>query len=105
MSAAAPDFVQVQLTAAGVAFAGAGGYVRIANGHFAYTFTAVQPVRVLSSEWARMLSRQCAGGAPILQLAVAAAKAASTGKRVIKVPASHTDAPQSPVVQPTSEVK
>jgi len=88
---AASDFVQVQLSAAGIAFAGAGATVRIVNGHFSYVFTPGKPVRVLSSEWRRALSLKTVNGKAILELAPAPAAA----PKVIAVPATHTDAPET----------
>lgn len=64
------DFVQVELSAAGVEFAGKGGIVRITAAHFDYTFSAGKPsVRVLTSEWSRSLSKRAWQGNPILQIA------------------------------------
>jgi hypothetical protein len=100
------DFVSVQLSPAGVAFAGAGGQVRVANGHFTYTFTAAAPVRVLSSEWTRLLSLKKVGAEPMLQVVAAAmvAKPASpAAKAAVSAPApvrvdspadAHTDSTQ-----------
>ena len=59
------DFVSIQLTAAGAK----GAPVGFANGHFNYEFAAGQPVRVLTSEWARVLSRETIGGGPLFELA------------------------------------
>jgi hypothetical protein len=85
---AASDFVQVQLSASGVAL---GASVRINNGHFSYTFAVGKPVRVLTSEWARVLSLKTFKGAQIFELAPGAA--APTSTRTISPAASHTDAP------------
>jgi hypothetical protein len=62
------DFVQVQLSAAGIAFA-AGGPVRVSNAHFSYEFSPGVPVRVLTSEWSRMLANETVGGKSILEIA------------------------------------
>jgi hypothetical protein len=110
MTTAAPsDFVQVQLSAAGITFAGQGATVRIANAHFSYVFTPGQPVRVLSSEWRRVLSLKTYQGASILALAPVPAPAASQKPtpvpgRVISPAASHTDAPQ-PTVEKAAEIQ
>ena len=106
------DFVQVQLSAAGVAFAGTGGQVRIANGHFAYLFSATKPVRVLTSEWSRTLSRKTFNGAPILMIAPTPVPAQPTPS---PAPLSHTNFPSishrdgdaAPIeqVEPKAEVK
>lgn len=66
------DFVNVELSAAGVAFAGKGGVVRITAAHFDYTFAAGKTVRVLTSEWSRSLSKRLVNGKSILQIAVPA---------------------------------
>lgn len=102
MTTAASDFVEVQLSAAGVAYAGAGGAVRIANAHFSYVFTAATPVRVLTSEWRRVLSLKTYQGAAILQIvseatatAETAAQTTAASKRTVTASASHTDAPQA----------
>jgi hypothetical protein len=112
MSNGPSDFVQVQLSAAGLAFAGAGGQVRIANGHFCYIFTPGKPVRVLASEWRRVLSIKLFNGQPIFEIApailstptapAAPVKAGSQrAARVISPAISHTDAPAQPVFQAT----
>jgi hypothetical protein len=109
---AQPDFLDVQLTTAGIALAAPGSTVRIANGHFSYVFTGGKPVRVLSSEWRRVLSLKTFEGAPILAVVptVATPSAAATPKtataRVISPAASHTDAPAQPETSTaSSEVK
>jgi len=107
------DFVDVQLSAAGVKFAGDGGTVRIATAHFSYAFTADTPVRVLSSEWRRVLSLKNYQGVAILEIvsdatatAETAAKTTASSKRTATVAASHTDAPaQSTSTTVKSEVK
>jgi hypothetical protein len=100
MSNGPSDFVQVQLSAAGVAMAGTGAQVRIANGHFSYVFTAGQSTRVLNSEWRRTLSLKMSQGKPIFQIAASLADApaaapakANRSVRIISPVASHTDAP------------
>ncbi len=67
----ASDFVEVRLSAVGVSFAGASGSVRVANGHFAYTFTAATPVRVLTSEWRKLLSLKQYKGQPVFEVVTA----------------------------------
>jgi hypothetical protein len=98
MTTAASDFVQVQLSAAGLNYAGSSATVRIANGHFSYVFTGSNPVRVLSSEWRRVLSLKQYQGQPIFEIAPTAPVAATPAAaapvtHVISAPASHTDAP------------
>jgi hypothetical protein len=56
MATTQSDFVQIQLTAAGAQFAAKG--LQIANGRFTYKFTPGVPVKVLTSEWAKALSRK-----------------------------------------------
>ena len=104
MSAGPSDFIQVQLSPAGVAFAGKGGAVRIANGHFDYTFTASKPVRVLTSEWRKALSLKVYKGAPILEAVAAAAPAAPAKpappqSHTVSPAASHTDAAAQPATE------
>jgi hypothetical protein len=65
------DFVQVVLTAAGVAKAGTGGVLKIANGHFNYAWQPGTSVRVLTSEWRKCFSKMLYQGQPIFQLAPA----------------------------------
>ena len=46
------DFVQVQMSAAGVAFAGKGGVLRVENSRSHFLFTAGKAERVVKSyEW------------------------------------------------------
>jgi hypothetical protein len=66
------DFVNVQLSAAGMAFAN-GAPVRIATLHMNYTFAPGKPVRVLTSEWAKALSRETVKGLSIFELVPSAA--------------------------------
>lgn len=63
------DFLSVELSAAGVAFAGEGGVVRISAAHFSYSFAAGKPVRVLTSEWSRTLVKEMHDGQPLLKVA------------------------------------
>jgi hypothetical protein len=92
MATETPDFVQVQLSATGVAYAGAGAKVVVANGHYAYAFTPGQSVKVLTSEWRSSLSLKMSDGQPIFEVASGAAKTSSG--RTISPDASHTDAPE-----------
>jgi hypothetical protein len=63
------DFVDIELTPAAAAVVGDGGALRIATQHIDYTFTPGKSVRVLSSEWTRVLSRESLGGELLLQVA------------------------------------
>ena len=102
------DFVEIVLSPAGVEMAGDGGYVQISDGHFVYRFTALKPVRVLTSEWRRVLSLKRFSGQPILEVAPAAPEPAASPAATAAAPApgpaagathtispaaSHTDAP------------
>jgi hypothetical protein len=99
------------LSAAGLNYAGQGATVRIANGHFSYVFTGSTPVRVLTSEWRRVLSLKLHLGQPVFEMAPAAPvtatpatpAAAAPVTHVISAPASHTDAPTAS--ETTHEVK
>lgn len=72
------DFVQVQLSSDGIAAAGgATGSLRIVATHIDYTFKPGQPVRVLSSEWTRLLSQETIKGKKIFELAATAQDQAS----------------------------
>ena len=62
------DFVNVQLSADGLAYAN-GKQLRIGTGRLDYTFKGSSPVRVLTSEWAKVLSKQTIKGAAIFALA------------------------------------
>lgn len=106
MMTAASDFVEVRLSAAGIAYAGQGATVTISNGHFSYVFSGATPVRVLTSEWRRVLSVKQSQGQPLFETAPAAPAApavAAPVARVISAPASHTDAPTAS--ETTPEVK
>lgn len=82
------DFVDVELSAAGLAFAGESGAVRISSAHLSYAFQAGKTVRVLTSEWSRLLARENHNGQPILQIARPATQ--SLGK-----PTTISQAPQA----------
>jgi hypothetical protein len=59
------DFVTVQLSAAAAEL----GAVRVSTAHFSYTFEPNKPVRVLTSEWAKVLRKETHNGEPILEIA------------------------------------
>lgn len=69
MASVASDFVEIELSAAGVEFAGSGGVVRVTTQHFSYQVKAGAPVRVLTSEWSRVLSKESYQGQPIFCVA------------------------------------
>lgn len=74
-----PDFVQVQLSAAGLKLAGSGP-LKVANGTRSLTFTPGQTTKVERSyEWRAWLSTTMRNGEPLFEIAPAApAPAAST---------------------------
>jgi uncharacterized protein YfiM (DUF2279 family) len=73
------DFVQAQLSAAGIAMAGSAGVVQINTAHFSYKFSAGVAVKVLTSEWSRVLAKELYQGQPIFELATAATSASAEG--------------------------
>ena len=73
MTRRSSDFVEVQLSAAGLEFAG-GCDLRIATLHMHYTFQPGIPVRVLTSEWSRVLERESWKGQALFELAAEAAE-------------------------------
>ncbi len=78
MSRQKTDFVELQLSEAGLAMAGKGGVLQIATARLVYKFTAGSTTRVLTSEWSRVLSREMYQGQPIFEVAPAAAPAQET---------------------------
>jgi hypothetical protein len=63
------DWVQVRLSEAGLAFAGASGVVTVANTHMRYTFEGTKPTRVLRyAEWGKLLSKETINGQPMFEL-------------------------------------
>jgi hypothetical protein len=85
------DFVEIQLSADGAAMAGENGSVRITAAHLSYQFAPGARVRVLTSEWAKVLSRETLQGKTILELspplAPGAAAATSTKAQLKKLQA------------------
>ncbi len=75
--AAGSDFVNVQLSAAGAAAAGVGGQLRITAAHLTYVFTAGASVRVLTSEWRNVLSKERIKGKLIFELTPGSTAAAA----------------------------
>jgi hypothetical protein len=66
---AGKDFIDVQLTAAGVKYAGAGGVVGVYNGRREFKFTAGQPAKVLKAyEWDKVLATMKAFGEPMFEI-------------------------------------
>jgi hypothetical protein len=79
MATAQSDFVDVQLSAAGVLVAGASGSITVITPHFSYAFTAAGGTRVLTSEWAKTLSKETVNGQKILELTPAVVVAVPQG--------------------------
>jgi hypothetical protein len=76
------DFVEVQLSTAGIAAAGQDGALRITAARMSYEFKPGARVRVLTSEWAKVLSTETLKGQAIFEFAPAMAtkKKAETAK-------------------------
>jgi hypothetical protein len=82
------DFVSIQLSAAGIEFAGPGKVVQVSNGHFSYKLSPGESVRVLTSEWRKALMRETWMGEPIFEVvpeivSQAVPEEASDGKRSV----------------------
>jgi hypothetical protein len=77
---AGSDFVDVQLSAAGIAAAGGQkGSLRITAAHLSYQFKPGARVRVLTSEWAKVLSKHKLKGQLIFELAPAIVAGSAPG--------------------------
>lgn len=62
-----PDFIDVQLSAAGAKAVGDGS-LRVANAHFHYEFKPGAPVKVTRKyEWGNVLSQLAIEGEPLLE--------------------------------------
>jgi hypothetical protein len=69
-SMTASDFCNVRLSAAGIKFAGEGAQLRVTVNRISYVFVGEASTRVLTSEWARLLSQEKTyEGEPLLELA------------------------------------
>lgn len=64
---AGSDFINIELSAAGLQMAGAGGSVRVTARHMNYEIKAGASVRVLTSEWSLVLSKHFYDGQPVFQ--------------------------------------
>ena len=64
---AGSDFINIELSAAGLKMVGPDGAVRVTMRHIDYTVKANEPARVLTSEWNRVLSLQQFEGEAIFQ--------------------------------------
>ena len=71
------DFIDVRLNAYGAELAGVDGVISMHTPHFSYQFTATGKTRVLTSEWAKILSVEMINGQTILE--VVEESAADTG--------------------------
>ena len=96
MATTQSDFVQIQLTPAGAEFAGKA--LQITNGHFAYKFTPGASVKVLTSEWANVLSKKRVKGLLIFEEVPAPPEAAPGSS-----PAAPAAAAGPTLVAPTAE--
>jgi hypothetical protein len=88
MATAQSDFVDVQLSAAGVQVAGASGTITVTTQHFSYAFTAAGGTRVLTSEWAKTLSKETVNGQKILELTPAVVVNVAQGASVADQPST-----------------
>jgi hypothetical protein len=75
---AGSDFLDIELSAAGLQMGGEGGAIRITTRNFSYQVKAGSTVRVLTSEWFNVLSKENYQGQPIFQPALGAADAQTT---------------------------
>jgi hypothetical protein len=98
------DFVNIQLSAAGIAAAGANGALRITAAHLSYQFTPGAPVRVLTSEWSKVLSRETLKGKTIFELAPAVVLTAAPVAAKPQTPVA-TSAPAATASQTAKEGK
>jgi hypothetical protein len=93
---AGEDFVQVQLSAAGVKMAGAGGTVQIVIGRGNFSFKAGESQRVTNAyDWLVLLKDRRWNGQPIFEVAPAVASAPTAPAPVVAPP---------PVTAPRPEV-
>lgn len=94
---AGEDFVQVTLTAAGVAKAGAGKYIRVTFAASDLKFEVGTPQRVTRFEWAN-LSRMKYEGQPIFEIVPSGAPAAAAAPAAVTPakPAAPAPAPNHP---------
>ncbi|QNI34534.1 hypothetical protein H7849_11925 [Alloacidobacterium dinghuense] len=72
------DFVDIELTPAAAELK----QVRVANGHLNYVFTPGKPVRVLTSEWSRVLSKEQHQGQAIFQVSTGTTSATSAADQI-----------------------
>ena len=87
------DFVDIQLTAAGVKMAGAGATLRIAARHISYTFKVGSTTQVLTSEWTKFFSKQLYQGAAVVALATTSSSGdAQTEVNTLKAEVSELEA-------------
>ncbi len=92
---AGADFVQVQLSAAGVKMAGAGAVVRVVKAQSDFVFKAGVPQRVtLAWEWAKLLAPMKYQGQPIFEIVAATAAPATAGTAAVA--AASAAAPSAP---------
>ena len=97
MASTQSDFVNIELSAAGLAMAGKNGAVRVTNRHMNYLVTAGSNTRVLTSEWSRVLSQQKVGDAQIFQIVPAAAPAPVSSSPAPAPTPAPAAAPKTPI--------
>ncbi len=92
--AVVPDFVNVRLSAAGKAFAGPSGKVRIATAHMHYIFEGDAPQRVVyRGDWTKSLASTKHGTDCLFELVPdATAASTTTSSEPAATPASTTQA-------------
>ena len=66
------DFIDIELSEAGLALVGADGAVRVTALNFSYQLRPGEKARVLTSEWSRALSLETHQGRAIFQQAAEA---------------------------------
>ena len=84
---AGEDYVQVQLTAAGVEMAGTGKYVRVLFANSDLTFDIGKPLRVTRFEWSSLRARLFKGQ-PIFEVVPSGAPAAAAAPAPSPSPAA-----------------
>jgi hypothetical protein len=98
------DFVEIQLSADGLAMAGPGGALCITTQHFSYAFKPGTTVRVLTSEWSRTLSREQSNGRPIFEVAPASAAQGATAVAALETLKVQDTAIEAQIAQETNTV-
>ena len=101
--AVAPDFVNVRLSAAGKAFAGPSGKVRIATAHMHYIFVGDTPQRVVyRGDWTKTLSSTKWESKCLFEL-VPDSNTAATTAASITAPAGAVSSSSEPAETPAAD--